>query len=447
MPGGILVLDDEEDFARMLLELLRHEGFRVEMSTRPSEVIGLLDEKEFELIVSDYKMPEMDGYEFLKRAREVNPELPVIMISGFMNTPELMRVANVGVTLVLEKPFDREVFLEYVKRYVEPELEPGVNRDRPLAPLRRRGRGYPPKLQFLADESTENQALVARLWEASCSTNHLFMALPPGSEFDLAVQEVSAWKGFGGQSAFQLTTPELGTSESEELLERLAKNPQRNQVVTVSDVDEADSELRSRVVRFVRSSSVHKARRNLVFIYKFVETSKAVTEDAYPSFLRDRLLRFTPLCERPADLAVYAQRLISSFNPALREGESGLDTDAARLLLAYSWPGNYRELRFALHRSVHAAGEGPVQAQHLLDSLKSRGAKLPKGWEDWSLETALHQWQRIRIQEKLSENGKPRPPSAWLGRGAECWQSLQTVEEQPFLYPELLQAEKLPETK
>lgn len=68
-------------------------------------------------------MPIMDGAVFLKKAREVFPELPVILVSGLMNTPELVKVANMGVTLVLEKPLDTRYFLEQVKRFVQPMTE------------------------------------------------------------------------------------------------------------------------------------------------------------------------------------------------------------------------------------------------------------------------------------------------------------------------------------
>ena len=65
-------------------------------------------------------MPVMDGADFLKKARELYPNLPFILVSGLMNTPELVKVANMSVTLVMEKPLDTAAFLRHVARFSEP---------------------------------------------------------------------------------------------------------------------------------------------------------------------------------------------------------------------------------------------------------------------------------------------------------------------------------------
>ena len=120
MAGRILVLDDEENYAEMLQDLLRGNNFRVDMATRPERAINQLEEIPYDLVISDYKMPVMDGADLLKRARELYPNLPFILVSGLMNTPELVKVANMSVTLVMEKPLDTEAFLKQVARFSEP---------------------------------------------------------------------------------------------------------------------------------------------------------------------------------------------------------------------------------------------------------------------------------------------------------------------------------------
>ena len=69
MAGKILVLDDEEYYAEMLRDLLVQEGFRTEMVTKPVEALKALDSEEYGLVVADYKMPVMDGADFMERAR------------------------------------------------------------------------------------------------------------------------------------------------------------------------------------------------------------------------------------------------------------------------------------------------------------------------------------------------------------------------------------------
>lgn len=120
MAGRILVLDDEENYAEMLRDLLQEHNYRVDMATRPERAIDQLEDIPYDLVISDYKMPVMDGADFLQRARELYPNLPVILVSGLMNTPELVKVANMGVTLVMEKPLDTDKFLGEVAKFSTP---------------------------------------------------------------------------------------------------------------------------------------------------------------------------------------------------------------------------------------------------------------------------------------------------------------------------------------
>ena len=93
MAQRILVLDDEENYADMLRALLEQHSFLVDSVTDPARALERLHGTGYELVISDYKMPGMDGADFLSRAREMNPDLPVILVSGLMNTPDLVKVA------------------------------------------------------------------------------------------------------------------------------------------------------------------------------------------------------------------------------------------------------------------------------------------------------------------------------------------------------------------
>ena len=81
MAGKILVLDDEQNYAEMLRDLLVQEGFCTDMVTRPVDALKKLDTEEYDLVVADYKMPVMDGADFMERARARLPSLPIIMVS------------------------------------------------------------------------------------------------------------------------------------------------------------------------------------------------------------------------------------------------------------------------------------------------------------------------------------------------------------------------------
>lgn len=193
MAGKILVLDDEERYALMIKELLADNGYGAEVSTHPTQALERLQNEDFSLVVSDYKMPVMDGAQFLKAARRNDPDLPIIIISGLMNMPELLKVANMGVTLVLEKPFDAEDFLLQVARLTgrteESECRPEAEEvDREREPF-----DYPAPSRKLADASLENRKFLSDLYGTFLTSRHIFLHGAVDGEFRLLSMEVLLW--------------------------------------------------------------------------------------------------------------------------------------------------------------------------------------------------------------------------------------------------------------
>ncbi|MGZ5246117.1 MAG: response regulator, partial [Flavitalea sp.] len=78
----ILIIDDEKAIRKTLTEILSYEGYKIEEASDGEEGLRKFKEKTFDVVLCDIKMPKLDGIEFLDKAREVNPDVPVIMISG-----------------------------------------------------------------------------------------------------------------------------------------------------------------------------------------------------------------------------------------------------------------------------------------------------------------------------------------------------------------------------
>ena len=102
----ILVVDDERSMREMLAILLRREGHEVAVAENGRAAIDLLNQRPFDLIVSDSRMPDIDGLEVLRHARSVNPTIIAIMVTAY-GSPDLIRgVAQLGVNDYVEKPFN-----------------------------------------------------------------------------------------------------------------------------------------------------------------------------------------------------------------------------------------------------------------------------------------------------------------------------------------------------
>src|SRR3954469_7575024 len=115
----ILVVDDERSMREMLAILLKREGHEVAVAENGRGAIDLLNQRPFDLIVSDARMPDVDGLEVLRHARSVNPSIIAIMVTAY-GSPDLIRgVAQLGVNDYVEKPFNTEVLRFRIRKELD----------------------------------------------------------------------------------------------------------------------------------------------------------------------------------------------------------------------------------------------------------------------------------------------------------------------------------------
>jgi DNA-binding NtrC family response regulator len=104
-PLEILILDDESMVGQRLKPALAKEGYRVEAFTAPKEAVARLEEKNFDIVVTDIRMEELDGMQVLARVRQKSPNTKVIMISGFATLDLAHESLNHGAFDFIAKPF------------------------------------------------------------------------------------------------------------------------------------------------------------------------------------------------------------------------------------------------------------------------------------------------------------------------------------------------------
>ena len=115
----IALLDDEARLVEILAMVLRREGYEVHGFTDPIAALAALETREFDLLVTDLKMPGADGLEVLRRARKHAPELPVILITAHATVPTAVAALREGAFDYVQKPFDNDELRALVKRALE----------------------------------------------------------------------------------------------------------------------------------------------------------------------------------------------------------------------------------------------------------------------------------------------------------------------------------------
>jgi CheY-like chemotaxis protein len=446
-PGEILVLDDEENYAEMLQGLLQQNDFVVDMATKPEEALESLEEKNYQLVISDYKMPIMDGAVFLKKAREIYPDLPFILVSGLMNTPELVKVANMGVTLVLEKPLDTDLFIEQVRRFVAPASEAmeeargnGTEGDlKNTGPRRavRRLFSYPEHIAYLSELSEPARSLIEDLWTVQEKQFFLFLAHPPGGETDLVMQELSRWKGADEKPVLECRAKELIDPTVIGQVSQSIEDGTSAPVIVVEGLADVSKSEQQEIFQAVHNKE--KAARELfVFLLPDELEADALHPDLEAA-QRGHRVTVPPLYNRPGDIAEYSLRILEeAASEAGLEELPEIEPEVVHCLLQVAWPGNYLQLERVLHELVKALGTSDsITLSAVEEFLRGEGIEVPGVYETMLQILQSYQRQLIRKEAEEGERGLAEVLEM-LNITTEGEAPEDRLRHLPLVYPDLI---------
>src|SRR5580658_11377219 len=128
----VLVIDDEKAHAEIVAEILERKGYRCTIATSGKDGAKKIDNQEFDLIITDLKMGDLDGLAILKKAKEVQQETEVMVVTGYGDVKTAVKALQEGASHYLLKPLDKNELLAVVAKSAE-----NLNRSRALRELRK----------------------------------------------------------------------------------------------------------------------------------------------------------------------------------------------------------------------------------------------------------------------------------------------------------------------
>ncbi len=428
--GVVLVVDDEEAAREGMRLALEPLGLEVVTVASASDALRVLAERDVALVLTDMRMPGMDGFGLLERIKASWPEVEVVMITGYASIDGAIDAMKKGAFHYVSKPFKLEEVRQIVLRAVERSR---LNREN--SSLRRlvEEKGAAARaLDELVCESKAMRRLRGMVSKVAQSDSTVLITGESGVGKELVAHVIHAAsrRSAGPFVAVNCAAIPAGLIESELFgYEKGAFTDARRArpglfeaasggAIFMDEIGELALDMQAKLLRVIQEREVMRigSRRPRKVDFRLLaatnrDLEKAVREGRFRGDLYYRLnvirLEVPPLRERREDILPLAERFLAMC--CRREGKRirGFTAGARRVLLAYEWPGNVRELQNVVERAVILADSGEwIDVTLLGISGPAEPSREPEGF------VTLDELERRYIFEVLEYTGGNKSQAA-----------------------------------
>jgi DNA-binding NtrC family response regulator len=428
----VLLVEDKDSLRTMLRHALEAQGHSVVEATDEPSAIQRMQQARPVVVLTDLKLPEGDGFGVLRAAAELDPELPVVVMTAYGSIQDAVTAMKEGAMDFLAKPVDPDHLLLMVERAIAQRriLTDYFLLKQELAERRGAPRiiGEDPKLRqvsqqlhraagtdttvLLEGESGTGKELFARALHAlSTRSEGPFVAINCAAipemllETELFGHEKGAFTGAAARKPGRFELAHRGTL----FLDEIGDLPLSLQAKILRALEEKRFERVGGTqsllvdVRVVAATNRH---------LKAAVAAKQFREDLYFR-LSVFPISIPPLRERPGDIATLARHFVEKFSRDLNK-QLHLSPAALEELQAYPWPGNVRELQNCIERAVILCDGDAIHARHLNLSFRPGAVAPPSSpWDQIDLSgTMLEATRRVAIEVERRKIGQAMQEAA-----------------------------------
>lgn len=380
----IFVLDDNLDMAETIGLMLARAGYQCTVSSESTKALEVIAESQFDLILTDLRMPGLSGMEILEHVKKENPTLPVIILTGYATVDAAVEGMRKGAADFLSKPFHADELILKVKkalthakvldenRYLRDEIQ---------------GASFSPKIVGNSETMKKILEALERLREADC---RVLLTGESGTGKEVIARAIHRMSPRRKEKFFAVNCVAL----TETLLESELFGHEKGAFTGAISVkkglfeladrgtlylDEiADTSLafQAKLLRAVEENELKRVGgiKNLsVDVRIIAATNKDLKKEIAKGTFREDLfyrlsvvhIHLPPLRERKEDIPLLIDHFLQKLSHKMAKKIEGVSKQAMDALSAYSWPGNIRELENAIERGMIMAPGGSICPEDL----------------------------------------------------------------------------------
>jgi len=416
----ILVLDDNLDMAETIGLMLARAGYQCTVSCESTKAMELIAESQPDLVLTDLRMPGMSGMEILERAKSEYPMLPVIIVTGYATVDGAVEGMKKGAADFISKPFHADELILKVKKALQHAKVLDENRY-----LREEIQSASLASEIVGKSDAMKRVLEAldRLKDADCRVlltgesgtgkeviaRAIHRMSPRRKEKFLAVNCVALTETLLESELFG---HEKGAFTGAISLKKGLFELADQGTLYLDEIADTSLAFQAKLLRAVEENELKRVGgiKNLTVDVRIIaatnkDLKKQIAKGTFREDLFYRLsvvhIHLPPLRERKEDIPLLVDHFLKKLSKKMAKKVEAVSGKAMDVLLAYSWPGNIRELENALERGMIMASEGEVYPEDLL--LSTFASQDTAGKVGAGELTTLEELEKELIQKTLAD--------------------------------------------
>src|SRR6186997_1206362 len=370
---NILIIDDEKAIRKTLSEILSFEGYKIDEASDGEEGLKRFGEKSYDIVLCDIKMPKIDGIEFLEKAKAINADVPVIMISGHGNIDTAVEAVKKGAFDYISKPPDLNRLLITLRNAVEKQ-----NLVSETKVLKRKVS----KVQQMVGESGSIEKIKSTIEKVAPTDARVLITGENGVGKELVARwiheksnrnsgpmvEVNCAAIPGELIESELFGHEKGSFTSA-IKQRIGKFEQANGgTLFLDEIGDMSLNAQAKVLRALQEGKITRVggdKEISVDVRVIAATNKDLLKEVEGKTFRLDLyhrlsvivVHVPSLNERREDIPLLIETFLEDICKDYGMAQKTIADDALRLLQNYNWTGNIRELRNVVERLIILSGK------------------------------------------------------------------------------------------